>query len=243
MRNTATTVTRRPRVLVVDDSPSTCLFVTTVLQQAGYDVKMALNGQQAFAQLMAFRPHCLILDVVLPDTSGYAVCRHIRQRSPENWVYIILISTKDTPLDQSYGLRQGADRYLPKPFSAETLVQELWQGVPGRFRSAVLSPYSFIPPQRTPTAQLELIPRRVPNPEAMRATNPFASLAVLRDASARRLYLAIDGRKTVTELAAITGLETQEAWRALLMLLKEHCIQMYDAAGQIVEDFVLLAAG
>jgi CheY-like chemotaxis protein len=242
MRST-TTVTRRPRVLVVDDSLSTCLFVTTVLQQAGYDVNMALNGQEALARVMTLHPHCLILDVLLPDISGYALCRHIRQRSPENGVYIILISAKDTPLDQSYGLRQGADRYLPKPFSAQTLVQELWQGVPDRFRSVVLSPYSFMPPPPTHTAQLELIPRRVANPEAMRETNPFASPAVLRDALARRLYLAIDGRKTVNELAAITGLEMQEASRALLMLLKEQCIQLYDAAGQIVEDVVLLAAG
>jgi CheY-like chemotaxis protein len=107
----AETVMSRPRVLVVDDSPTTCQFIAVTLEQAGYDVKVALEGHEGLAKITIFQPSCLILDVVLPDISGYAICRHVQQSMPGNTVYIILISSKNAPLDQSYGLRQGAHHY------------------------------------------------------------------------------------------------------------------------------------
>jgi DNA-binding response OmpR family regulator len=57
--------------------------------------------------------------------SGFGLCRQIRALDPQRRVPIIMISTKNTPLDHSWGLRQGADRYLPKPFSDETLLQTI----------------------------------------------------------------------------------------------------------------------
>ena len=68
-----------PTVLVVDDSPTTCLFIASTLEQAGYDVDVALKGQEGLAKIAAFHPYCLILDVMLPDMSGYAVCRQLQQ--------------------------------------------------------------------------------------------------------------------------------------------------------------------
>ncbi len=175
MRNMTQPGMRRPRVLVVDDSASTCLSIASALQQRGYDVDIALNGQDGFTKTLTFHPHCLILDVILPDVSGYTVCRHVRQQLGQRLPHIILISSKDAPLDQYYGLRQGADCYLPKPFTEETLLQAVW------------------------------------------------------------LYVAIDGRRTVAELAAMTGLETKDISQGLRVLLEEHYIELYDAAGQFVE--------
>jgi CheY-like chemotaxis protein len=230
-------VISHPRVLVVDDSPSTCLFIAATLEQAGYDVKVALKGHEGLAKVKMFQPYCLILDVMLPDISGYAICRHVQQSMPENTVYIILISSKNAPLDQSYGLRQGAHRYLPKPFTAEILVQAVWEGVPGPLRHTVFSSLSSIPQQQSaPHPLAELIPRRAVNQGAMRTSNPFAHSPVIEDRQARQLYAAIDGRRTLAELAAVIGLEDKAVTRPLRLLLKERCIQMYDAAGQLVED-------
>ena len=134
-----------PSVLVVDDSPTTCLFIASTLEQAGYDVDVALKGQEGLAKVAAFHPYCLILDVMLPDISGYAVCRQVQQSILEHQIYVILISAKNAPLDQSYGLRQGAHRYLPKPFTAEDLVQAVWEGVPGHLRQTVLPSISLDP--------------------------------------------------------------------------------------------------
>jgi CheY-like chemotaxis protein len=224
------------RVLVVDDSPTTCLFIAATLEQAGYDVEVALRGQEALAKVTMFQPYCLILDVVLPDISGYAVCRHVQQSMPHNSVYIILISAKNAPLDQSYGLRQGADRYLPKPFTAEALVQAVWEGIPRPLRHTVVPTVSSMPQQSEPPALLKLIPRRVANQVAMRTSSPFARSASIGDEQAYQLYAAIDGRRTLGELATMTGLEARAVAKALRVLHKENCIRMYDAVGQLVES-------
>ncbi len=232
MRSIAEPGMSRPRVLVVDDSASTCLLIASALQQRGYDVDIAFNGQDGLTKTMTFHPHCLILDVLLPDISGYTICRHVRQRLWQQMPHIILISSKDAPLDQHYGLRQGADRYLPKPFTEETLLQAVWEGIPTALRQIVSPPLSCTPPR---PALWELIPRRTPNTETMRTSSPFARSTVTGDEQARRLYVAIDGRRTIAELAAMTGLETKDVSKVLPMLLQEHCIELYDSAGQFVE--------
>jgi DNA-binding response OmpR family regulator len=119
------------KILVIDDSPTLCLLITRALQKAGYKVLTASNGREGLLLALQERPHCIILDVVLPGMSGFGLCRQLRALDPQRRISIIMISTKNTPLDQRWGLRQGADRYLPKPFSDETLVhtvEEVLQG-------------------------------------------------------------------------------------------------------------------
>ena len=111
------------KVLIVDYSPTLCLLMTRALENAGYEVITASSGHEGLLKAVRERPHCIVLDVVLPGMSGFGLCRQIRALDPQRRVSIIMVSTKNTPLDQSWGLRQGADRYLPKPFSDETLVQ------------------------------------------------------------------------------------------------------------------------
>jgi CheY-like chemotaxis protein len=229
-------VINHPRVLVVDDSPTTCLFVASTLEQAGYNVEIAFKGQDGLARITRFQPYCLILDVVLPDISGYAVCRHVQQSMSRNTPYIILISAKNAPFDQIYGLRQGAHRYLPKPFTAETLVQAVREGVPTPLHQAIRSTISSTPQERESPALLELMPRRVSNQVAMRTSSPFARTPAIEDDRAYQLYAAIDGRKTLAELAAVTGLEAKTVTGAIRALLKENRIRMYDTAGQLVES-------
>ena len=224
-----------PRILVIDDSTSTCLFIATALQQAGYEVETMLNGQQGLTKIMTFHPHCLILDVLLPDISGYALCRQIRQSPSWQTLPLILISSKTNPLDVSYGLRQGADRYLPKPFTSETLLRAVWEMVPASFPQTIPPKISFVSTQRTPPTLLELVPRRAVAPDAMQTSNPFAHASAMRDEHVRRLYAAIDGEKTVIDLASVIGLGTEEVIPPLRTLLHEQCIQLYTSAGQFVE--------
>src|SRR4051812_15287978 len=98
-------------------------LMTQSLRRAGYDVTTAASGNEGLAKAVRERPHCLILDVVLPGVSGFGVCRQLRSIDPQRSLSIIMVSNKNTQLDQSWGLRQGADRYLPKPFTEETLVR------------------------------------------------------------------------------------------------------------------------
>jgi twitching motility two-component system response regulator PilH len=111
------------KVLVIDDSATLCLIMARALEKAGYQVITASNGNDGLIKALQERPHCVIIDVVLPGISGFGLCRQLRALDPQRNLSIIMISTKNTNLDHSWGLRQGADRYLPKPFSDETLVQ------------------------------------------------------------------------------------------------------------------------
>lgn len=111
-----------PKVLVIEDSATSSLFITQALRKAGYHVITAVNGNEGLTKALQERPHCLILDVVLPGVSGFGVCRQLRAIDPQRSLSIIMVSSKGTQLDQSWGLRQGADRYLPKPFTEEILL-------------------------------------------------------------------------------------------------------------------------
>ena len=113
------------KVLVIDDSTTLCLIMARALEKAGYLVIIASNGNEGLAKALQERPHCVIIDVVLPGISGFGLCRQLRALDPQRNLSIIMVSTKNTSLDHSWGLRQGADRYLPKPFSDEALVQNV----------------------------------------------------------------------------------------------------------------------
>ncbi len=113
-----------PKVLIVDDSATSSQFMSQALRKAGYQVITAADGNEGLQKTLMERPQCLVLDVVLPGgVSGFGVCRQLRAMDPQHTLPIIMVSSKNTKMDQTWGLRQGADRYLPKPFTEEEFVQ------------------------------------------------------------------------------------------------------------------------
>lgn len=223
-----------PRVLVIDDSHSTCFLISTTLRRVGYEVEVALTGQEGLAKLATFRPHCLILDVLLPDSNGYALCRLLRQNPRTQHLPLILMSAKNASLDINYGLRQGANRYLPKPFTAETLLQNVWEVLPGPVRSWTHPAIPALQPEQASPLLLKLIPRRTLRPHAMQTSNPLASAPLIKDQRARLLFSKIDGKHSVARLAALTGLEMDEVTKALRVLLNEQNVLLYNEAGLCV---------
>ena len=108
-------------VLVVDDDPAIVSGVTNLLQQADYVVLSAATGAAALAILGPTNPpHLVILDVMLPDMDGYAVCRQIRQLSA--YIPVLMLSARDETVDKVTGLDVGADDYLTKPFEPSELL-------------------------------------------------------------------------------------------------------------------------
>ena len=83
-----------PKVLIVDDSVTTCLLMARALQKAGYQVITAADGHEGWMKAIRERPHCLVLDVVLPGVSGFSLCRQLRAVDPQRSLSIIMISTK-----------------------------------------------------------------------------------------------------------------------------------------------------
>lgn len=111
-----------PKVLVVDDSWTDLTLIATPLRESGYQVITAVDGDEAFEKVLQERPQCVVLDVILPKQNGFQLCRRLKQLEQSRDIPIILISAKNTPLDKRWGLQQGADLYMTKPFSKDELL-------------------------------------------------------------------------------------------------------------------------
>jgi DNA-binding response OmpR family regulator len=111
-----------PKVLVVDDSWTDLSLMAGPLHQNGYNVITAMDGDEAIEKAMYEQPNCIVLDVILPKQNGFAVCRRLKQIEACRAIPIILISSKNTPQDRHWGMQQGADIYLTKPFDANELL-------------------------------------------------------------------------------------------------------------------------
>ena len=111
------------RILVVDDESSISELIATSLKFVGFDVRTAANGSQALQIAQEFKPHALILDVMLPDQNGFEVCRQIRSEGQK--VGVLFLTAKDSVEDKIAGLTIGGDDYVTKPFSLEELVARL----------------------------------------------------------------------------------------------------------------------
>jgi DNA-binding response OmpR family regulator len=107
------------RVLVVDDEPSVRESVGYALEQEGFEVTLAEDGEDAESKLDGTSFDLLIIDIMMPGKSGLDVCREVRAESP---VPIILLTAKDAEVDKVVGLEVGADDYVTKPFSVRELL-------------------------------------------------------------------------------------------------------------------------
>jgi len=107
------------RILVVDDEPSVRESVGYALEQEGFDVTLAEDGEDAESKIDATSFDLLILDIMMPGKSGLDICREVRSMSP---VPIILLTAKDAEVDKVVGLEVGADDYVTKPFSVRELL-------------------------------------------------------------------------------------------------------------------------
>jgi two-component system OmpR family response regulator len=111
------------RILVVDDENSISELIATSLKFVGFDVRTASSGAQALQIAEEFKPHALILDVMLPDQNGFEVCRQLRSEGHN--VGVLFLTAKDSTEDKIAGLTIGGDDYVTKPFSLEELVARL----------------------------------------------------------------------------------------------------------------------
>ena len=111
------------RILVVDDETSISDLIATSLRFVGFEVRTAATGSQALSVAEEFKPHAIILDVMLPDQDGFEVCRQIRNEGIN--VGVLFLTAKDGMEDKVAGLTIGGDDYMTKPFSLEELVARL----------------------------------------------------------------------------------------------------------------------
>jgi two-component system OmpR family response regulator len=111
------------RVLVVDDEPGIVDVISMALRYHGWGVESAGSGREALGWVRRWRPHVIVLDVMLPDMEGFEVARRLAAEHAE--VPILFLSARDATADKVRGLTTGGDDYVTKPFSLEELIARL----------------------------------------------------------------------------------------------------------------------
>ncbi|RRN74230.1 DNA-binding response regulator [Peribacillus simplex] len=111
------------KILVVDDEQSIVTLLQYNLEQAGYSVITALDGEQGLQAAVDIRPDLVVLDLMLPKMDGLEVCKQLRQQKIN--IPILMLTAKDDEFDKVLGLELGADDYLTKPFSPREVVARI----------------------------------------------------------------------------------------------------------------------
>lgn len=112
-------------ILVVDDDASILRIVEITLERTGYEVKTALDGQEALKMLRKLVPDLIILDVNMPGLSGFDLCHIVKRDERLQHVPVIFFTAQDSPKDFTAGMDSGGVIYLLKPFKQEKLLQSV----------------------------------------------------------------------------------------------------------------------
>ena len=113
------------KILIADDEPNIVAAIEFLLQQSGYEVHIAHNGEDALSLVEACVPDLVLLDVMMPKKSGYEVCTRIRERADWRHIKVVMLSAKGRDAEVNKGLAMGADLYVTKPFSTRELMAKI----------------------------------------------------------------------------------------------------------------------
>lgn len=118
------------KVLIAEDEPNIVTSLEFLMQHSGYEVRVARNGEEALRLVDSFRPHLVLLDIMMPLKSGYEVCRRIRGDPALRQMKVVMLSAKGRESDAQEGLALGADAYVTKPFSTKGLLAQVRELLP-----------------------------------------------------------------------------------------------------------------
>jgi two-component system, OmpR family, alkaline phosphatase synthesis response regulator PhoP len=112
-------------VLIADDEPNIVISLEFLLEQDGYRVLLARDGNEALEAIEREVPDLVLLDVMLPRLSGFDVCQRIRQNPALAKVRVIMLTARGREVEVTKGLALGADAYVTKPFSTRDLLEQI----------------------------------------------------------------------------------------------------------------------
>jgi twitching motility two-component system response regulator PilH len=109
-------------VLVVEDSLTQREMISELLKGSGLKVIVAGDGIEALEQVQSSSPDLVVLDIIMPRMNGYEVCRRLKGNQKTQNLAVVMCSAKKEEFDRYWGIRQGADAYISKPFHPQELV-------------------------------------------------------------------------------------------------------------------------
>ena len=118
-------MSKRQSILVVDDEPNILLSLQFLMKNAGYEVRVAKDGDEALAELERGVPDLVLLDVMMPRRDGFEVCQKIRANPQWKTVRVIMLTARGRPIEREKGMALGADDYIIKPFSTKAVISRV----------------------------------------------------------------------------------------------------------------------
>ncbi|MDM8523357.1 response regulator [Desulfococcaceae bacterium HSG8] len=112
-------------ILVVEDSPTNLRLLTELLQSEGYQVITAVDGEECLEKAVSEHPRLIVLDIILPKKNGFQVCRQLKTSPDTEDIRILMLTSKTQDSDRFWGLKQGADGYMTKPFDHDELLKNV----------------------------------------------------------------------------------------------------------------------
>ena len=113
------------KILIVDDEPNIVVSLEFLMKKEGFDVAVAVDGEEALAKVATFRPDLVLLDVMMPKKSGFEVCEAVRANPANARRLVVMLTAKGRDTEVAKGLALGADAYVTKPFSTKELVAKV----------------------------------------------------------------------------------------------------------------------
>lgn len=113
------------KILVVDDDPYILMSLEFLLKKNGFDVMVARNGTEALDLVEKQVPQIVLLDIMMPDVDGYAICKHIKSHKKLKDAKVVFMSAKSKESDIQKGYDLGASLYITKPFSTRQLLKQM----------------------------------------------------------------------------------------------------------------------
>jgi two-component system, OmpR family, alkaline phosphatase synthesis response regulator PhoP len=122
-------------VLIVDDEPNIVRSLQFLMAQAGYEVRVARDGEQALEEIAKSQPDLVLLDAMMPRRDGFDVCQTIRANPRWADVRVIMLTAKGREIEREKGMAMGADDYITKPFSTKEVMAQVEKVLAGAGRS------------------------------------------------------------------------------------------------------------
>ncbi len=113
------------KILIVDDEPDIVDLISSRLKRLGYNISCAYNGTDALALVRQEPPHCIILDMMLPDIQGASICAQLKSDEKYHSIPVILLTARNRDYDKDIGRAVKADAYITKPFDQEHLIAKI----------------------------------------------------------------------------------------------------------------------
>lgn len=116
-------------IMIVEDSPTDMKIAESVCADNGYRVIAVAEGDKVLPTAIEKKPDLILLDVILPNKNGFQVCRQLKSTPETKDIRVIIVSSKDQASDKFWGIKQGADDYITKPYDEDDLLAAIQKNI------------------------------------------------------------------------------------------------------------------